>query len=232
MAENGKIDENESVIRLLSSALNKSMELSLQRKRERNFLAAGFLVGLLCGIALSILIQWAADLQDRETFRIEFKKSIDRVDKRIDALAPLLSKALPSAGNDRVAGSPGIGPEEKASETGVRETATAAGERYQVFIHYHREEQKALAEKLKTALSGSGDFQVWNIERVPKAIRRGEIRFFHGEDLGGAEKIQGVIRSIFLENGETAPPSYPVRSLEEKYPDARKRLVEIWLSPR
>jgi hypothetical protein len=232
MDRNGAKDESESLIRLLSSALNKSMELSLQRKKEKMYLAVGFLLGLVCGITLSILFQWAADLRERETFRIEFKKSIDRVDKRIDALAPLLSKALPSAGNGRAAGNSGTGEGEAAPGTGMPETVTAKGERYQIFIHYHGGDQKDLAERLKTALGRSGEFQVWNIERVPKAIRRGEIRFFHGDDLAGAEKVQKEIRSLFPEDGKAAPPPYPIRSFEETYPDARKRLVEIWLSPR
>lgn len=232
MDRNGKKDENESVLRLLSSALNKSMELSLQRKKEKKFLAAGFLLGLLTGIALSFLIRGIADFRNCETFRIEFKKSIDRVDKRIDTLVPLLSKAALPAGKRPDEGNYGTREEETPSGKGPVESATALEDKYQIFIHYHMGDQEDLAKGMKDVLGRSRDFQVWNVERVNLVIRRGEIRFFHREDRGGAEKVQETIRSFFMNNGKGESLPYPIKSFEGGYPNARKRLVEIWISSR
>jgi hypothetical protein len=97
--------------------------------------------------------------------------------------------------------------------------------RYNVYIHYLREENKKILEELSNFLKNKG-FEVDGIEKVN--YKNKDIRYFHKEDKSGAVLLKKHVTSfikIYFKH-----VNIKIVNLSHRYPNAKKGALELWLA--
>ncbi len=97
--------------------------------------------------------------------------------------------------------------------------------RYTVFVHYAAPEDTAIIKDLTGVLRARG-FVVPGMQRVGE--RQNQIRYFHDEDLAGAERLEQQVLDFARDRG------IPFERLELKnlgryYPNVSRGQIELWL---
>lgn len=97
--------------------------------------------------------------------------------------------------------------------------------RYTVFVHYGTPEDTTVIKELTGFLRSQG-FVVPGMQRVGEQVK--QIRYFHDEDLAGAERLEQQVLDFASERG------IPLGGLELKnlgsfYPNVSRGQIELWL---
>lgn len=227
MAHNASNGEKDRLIQLLSNALNKSLDFSLNRGKRLFYFSFGFLTGL--GLALPFLISLNAErsrllsypysyntIQQMNELKTEIQQLSLLVDEK-NTVDRDLNDSASDAGN-----TPTLAPPEKR---------TTLDPKFEVFIHYKRDDYKELLEELWEQLGEAANLNVHGMERVNLNFRKNEIRYFREADRRGAKEVLSLIHSFFhARNKEGNIPIFDVRSFSEDFPNARKGLVEVWVN--
>jgi HEAT repeat protein len=98
---------------------------------------------------------------------------------------------------------------------------------YTVSLHYTSEKNKELMEYLAILLQLEG-FDVLGIEKVD--YQNSDIRYFHSEDKAGAFLLQKYSTKFITPFMNLEDTNIKIKDLSQKYPNARKGMLEIWLN--
>jgi len=98
---------------------------------------------------------------------------------------------------------------------------------YTIHLHYTSEENKELMEKLAFSLKNEG-FKVLGIEKVD--YQNSDIRYFHKDDKAGAFIIRKHLTQFITAFPNLKNTNIKIKNLSEKYPNAQKGSVELWLN--
>lgn len=99
--------------------------------------------------------------------------------------------------------------------------------KYTVYLHYSREENKKLMEELSVFLKNKG-FEVDGIERVNYKNR--DVRYFHSEDKSGALLLKDHLTKFINLYTHFKHTSIKIFNLGHKYPNAKERTLELWVT--
>jgi len=98
---------------------------------------------------------------------------------------------------------------------------------YIIYLHYSSEEKKELMEALAESLKNSG-FGVLGIERVD--YQKSDVRYFHKEDQPGALLLKNHLTQFIAPLINLKNTNIKIKNLSQKYPNARKGAIELWLN--
>ena len=98
---------------------------------------------------------------------------------------------------------------------------------FTVYLHYTSEENRELIEKLAFSLKNEG-FKVLGIEKVD--YQNSDIRYFHKDDKAGAFILKEHLKQFFAPFPNLKNTNIKIKNLSEKYPNAKKGSVELWLN--
>ncbi len=228
MAHNASNGEKDRLIQLLSNALNKSLDLSLNRGKKLLYFSLGFLTGI--GLVLPFLISLNAERSRLLSYHYSYNNTIQQMNELKTEIQQLSLLADEKNTVDRdlndaafVAGNtPTLAPPEKRTTLDLK---------FEVFIHYKRDDYKELLEELWEQLGEAANLNVHGMEQISLNFRKNEIRYFREADRRGAKEVLSLIHSFFhARNKEGNIPIFDVRSFAEDFPNARKGLVEVWIS--
>jgi len=115
---------------------------------------------------------------------------------------------------------------EKKAELNGSEDGIQRG-MYIIYLHYSSEEKKELMEALADSLKNSG-FGVLGIERVD--YQKSDVRYFHKEDQVGALLLKNHLTQFIAPLINLKNTNIKIKNLSQKYPNARKGAIELWLN--
>jgi len=98
---------------------------------------------------------------------------------------------------------------------------------YAVSFHYTCEKNKELMEYLANLLQLEG-FGVLGMEKVD--YQNSDIRYFHSEDKAGALLLQKYSTKFITPFMNLEDTNIKIKDLSQKYPNARKGVLEVWLN--
>jgi hypothetical protein len=98
---------------------------------------------------------------------------------------------------------------------------------YNVSLHYTSEKNKELMEYLAILLQLEG-FGVFGIEKVD--YQDTDIRYFHSEDKAGALLLQKYSTEFITPFMHLEDTNIKIKDLGQKYPNARKGALELWVN--
>jgi DNA-binding transcriptional MerR regulator len=98
---------------------------------------------------------------------------------------------------------------------------------YAVSFHYTCEKNKELMEYLAILLQLEG-FGVLGMEKVD--YQNSDIRYFHSEDKAGALLLQKYSTKFITPFMNLEDTNIKIKDLSQKYPNARKGVLEVWLN--
>ncbi|MBW2055430.1 MAG: hypothetical protein JRI29_07010 [Deltaproteobacteria bacterium] len=104
---------------------------------------------------------------------------------------------------------------------------TIPSAQYTVYLHYTNEKNKKLMEEMGMLLKNEG-MGVLGIERVD--YRNNDIRYFHKEDKAGALLLQKYSSKFIPPYMNLEDTNIKIIDLSQKYPNARKRALELWVN--
>jgi TPR repeat protein len=99
--------------------------------------------------------------------------------------------------------------------------------RHIVYLHYSSENNKELMEKLADFLNNKG-FEVAGIERVNYNNR--DIRYFHSEDKSSAFLLKHHLAQFITHYSKLKNTDFKIFNLGHKYPNAKKGVLELWIT--
>jgi len=94
-----------------------------------------------------------------------------------------------------------------------------------VFIQYMDAADETLAQSLRDVVQSQG-IKVPTIQ-IKTGPRRGEIRYFHADDLTSAAKVKGIVERELAKRRSLV--SLPIRPFDGLKLNARPGLIEVWL---
>ena len=100
-------------------------------------------------------------------------------------------------------------------------------DKYIIYLHYSSEDKKELIEALADSLKNSG-FRVFGIERVD--YQNSDVRYFHNEDKAGALLLKNRLAQFMAPLMNLRNTNIKIKNLSQKYPNARKGAIELWLN--
>ncbi len=98
---------------------------------------------------------------------------------------------------------------------------------YAVSLYYTSEKNKELMEYLSILLQLEG-FDVLGIEKAD--YQNNDIRYFHSEDKAGALLLQKYSTKFITPFMDLEDTNIKIKDLSQKYPNARKGVLEVWLN--
>jgi len=98
---------------------------------------------------------------------------------------------------------------------------------YTVSLYYTSEKNKELMEYLSILLQLEG-FDVLSIEKAD--YQNNDIRYFHNEDKAGAHLLQKYSTEFISPFMNLEGTHIKIKNLSQKYPNARKGGLEVWLN--
>jgi len=98
---------------------------------------------------------------------------------------------------------------------------------YAVSLYYTSEKNKELMEYLSILLQLEG-FDVLGIEKAD--YQNNDIRYFHNEDKAGALLLQKYSTKFITPFMNLEDTNIKIKDLSQKYPNARKGALEVWLN--
>lgn len=98
---------------------------------------------------------------------------------------------------------------------------------YTIYLHYSNEEHKKLMEAIAVSLKEKG-FGVLGMEKVN--YQNSDIRYFHSEDRAGALILKKHLAQFIIPYDNLKNTNIKIKNLNKKYPNAKKGLIEIWLT--
>jgi len=228
MTHNASNGEKDRLIQILSNALNKSLDLSLNRGKKLFYFSFGFLTGL--GLALPFLISLNADRSRLLSYGYSYNNAIQQMNElktEVQQLSLLVDeKKTVQRGSNEAASVAG-----NTAASAAPEKQAALAPEFEVFIHYKRDDYRELLDELREQLGEAANLNVHGMERVNLNFRKNEIRYFREADRRGATEVLSLIHSFFhARNEEGNIPIFEVRSFSENFPNAREGLVEVWVN--
>ena len=98
---------------------------------------------------------------------------------------------------------------------------------YIIYLHYSNEEHKRLMDAIAVSFKKKG-FRVLGIEKVN--YQNSDIRYFHSEDRAGALILKKHLTQFIIPYDNLKNTNIKIKNLNQKYPNAKKGLIEIWLN--
>lgn len=222
-----KVEISIHELKLLVSALSKSVALSLKQRPAWLWLLAGLLIGV--GMTLLIIsIGWKrtdnisvtpGTLLERTEAAIsdlrQVRSKVDKLTLAVDALNEKTrtdSRSIPT-------------PAGKPFETDKTQPVIRHN-KYKIYLHYSDKTNTKLIEKLSVFLEENG-FKVSGIQKVDYQNR--DIRFFYDQDQEGALMVKRHLSRFIESFTDLKGKNIKIINLNRKYPDARKGTLEVWL---
>jgi type II secretory pathway predicted ATPase ExeA len=98
---------------------------------------------------------------------------------------------------------------------------------YIIYLHYSNEEHKKLMDAIAVSFKKKG-FRVLGIEKVN--YQNSDIRYFHSEDRAGALILKKYLTQFIIPYNNLKNTNIKIKNLNQKYPNAKKGAIEIWLN--
>jgi len=222
---NVEISVNE--LKLLVNTLSKSVALSLKKRFAWLWLIAGLLIGVSVTL-LIISLAWKKTDNISVTSETLLKKT-DVVMSDLQKINSDITKLTETVNvlneKTRTANTPPQPSKIKPTESNEPKHIEK-NNNYLVYLHYSNLKNKKLMENFAAFLEKNG-FEVSGIQKVN--YHKQDIRFFHDQDREGAFFLKKYLTGFFQSVKTIKENNIKVINLSQKYPEAQKGLLEVWV---
>jgi len=222
---NVEISVNE--LKLLVNTLSKSVALSLKKRFAWLWLLAGLLIGVSVTL-LIISLAWKKTDNISVTSETLLKKTdvvmsdLQKINSDITKLSETVN-----ALNEKTKTANTPPPPSKIKPTESNEPRhIIQNNNYMVYLHYSNLKNKNLMENFAAFLEKNG-FEVSGIQKVN--YHKLDIRFFHDQDREGAFLLKKYLTGFIQSVKTIKENNIKIINLSQKYPGARKGLLEVWV---